>query len=214
MGELITKTMPLRDLKNPAVGQQPAAMSQFVNTQQDSGGVHTNSGIPNNAAFLMTMGGTNPVTQTVVQYGIGWEKSEKVWYRSNTTYFMTTTNFAQAAAATMSAAKDVGLTQNEQNIIDCAWKAVGVVDGTCQTLTDPNPPPPPPVTAPDAGTASPKSSAAPQPETEDPTPRRTLTPQGNAGCSVTHETSGSGAALAGLLGWVAAVVLRRRRRSN
>jgi MYXO-CTERM domain-containing protein len=130
-------------------------------------------------------------------------------------YFMTTTNFAQAATAIMSAAKDIGLTQNEQNIVDCAWKAVGVVQGTCETLTDPVAPTPPPVaTTADAGAPAPATSAAPEPETPTSTPRRILTPQANAGCSVAHDASGSGAAMAGLLGWVAALALRRRRRSR
>jgi thermolysin len=93
----------------------------------------------NNAAFLMTMGGANPVSKTKVAFGIGWEKSEALWYRANTKYFMTTTNFAQAAQGIMQAAKDIALTENEQNIVDCAWKATGVVQGTCAALTDPNP---------------------------------------------------------------------------
>ena len=66
----------------------------------------------------MTMSGTNPVSQTKVPFGIGWEKSEKLWYRSNTKYFLASTNFAQAAVASMQAAKDIGLTENEQNIVD------------------------------------------------------------------------------------------------
>jgi thermolysin len=138
MGESIAKGAGLiRDFKNPAAGRQPANMSAYVNTQQDNGGVHINSGIPNNAMFLMTVGGTNPVSKTQVAFGIGWEKSEKVWYRTNTKYLLQTSTFAQAAQATMQAAKDLQLTDNEQNIIDCAWKATGVVQGTCATITNP-----------------------------------------------------------------------------
>ena len=140
MGERIALgSTGIRDFKTPANGDQPGNMSVFVNTQQDNGGVHINSGIVNNAAFLMTMGGTNPVSKTNVAFGIGWEKSEQLWYRANTKYFMTTTNFAQAAQGVMQAAKDIALTENEQNIVDCAWKATGVVQGTCATITDPNP---------------------------------------------------------------------------
>jgi thermolysin len=138
MGERIALgSQGMRDFKTPSNGDQPGNMSVFVNTQQDNGGVHINSGIVNNAAYLMTMGGTNPISKTQVAFGIGWEKSEQLWYRANTHYFMTTTNFAQAAQGVMQAAKDVALTENETNIVDCAWKATGVVQGTCSTITDP-----------------------------------------------------------------------------
>jgi uncharacterized protein (TIGR03382 family) len=140
MGETITLSgIPLRDMSKPGSVEdpQPAHMNEFVQTQQDAGGVHINSGIINNAAFLMTVGGTNPVSKVEVKYGIGWEKSEKLWYQANTKYFMSTTNFAQAAASLQSAGKDVGLTTNELAIVDCAFKATGVVQGTCATLVNP-----------------------------------------------------------------------------
>lgn len=144
MGEAITiglQASVMRDFKNPATGQQPAHMTNYRNTQQDNGGVHINSGIINNAAFLMTAGGTNPVSKTEVKFGIGWEKSEKLWYRASTQYFTQSTNFAQAAQGVMQAAKDIQLTQNEQNIVECAWKAVGIGTGACAAITDPNPAP-------------------------------------------------------------------------
>jgi thermolysin len=195
-------------------------MAQYVNTQQDEGGVHTNSGIPNNAAYLMTMGGTNPSTKTVVKYGIGWEKSEQLWYRANTKYFLSTTNFAQAAQATMSAAKDIALTENEQNIVDCAWKATGVVQGACSPLTDPKSVPVP--GAPSDGTPG---DTTPGPGTDDtgaaddstePAPttpkRRTLAPQQSSGCSVGGQGSSDFGPLAGLLAAVFGLALSRRKR--
>ncbi len=213
----------LRDFKNPATGQQPSAMSQYVNTQQDEGGVHTNSGIPNNAAYLMTMGGTNPATKTVVKFGLGWEKSEKLWYRANTKYFMSTTNFAQAAQATMSAAKDIALTANEQNIVDCAWKATGVVQGACAPLTDPTVPTIPsaptgeepagtPTTDPSTGEDTTDPSAG---ETETPAPakkKRTLQPQQSSGCNVSSTGNADAGPLAGLLAVVMGLALARRKR--
>lgn len=157
MGEAITKGLQagvMRDFKNPASGQQPAHMTNYRNTQQDNGGVHINSGIINNAAFLMTAGGKNPVSNVEVKFGIGWDKSEKLWYRASTEYFTQSTNFAQAAQAVMQAAKDIQLTQNEQNIVECAWKAVGIGAGACAAIVDPNPPPPPPKATPGSGTDS------------------------------------------------------------
>lgn len=41
----------LRSLSNPTQYGQPAHMSNYVNTTSDNGGVHTNSGIPNKAAY-------------------------------------------------------------------------------------------------------------------------------------------------------------------
>ena len=140
LGESVVKSGgPLRDMKSPgSVSQaQPAHMSRFVNTQQDNGGVHINSGIINNAAYLMTVGGVNPVSKVEVAFGIGWEKSEKLWYRANTKYFISTTNFGQAAQGVLQAAKDIGLTENETNIVECAFKATGVAQGKCATLVDP-----------------------------------------------------------------------------
>src|SRR5439155_7331358 len=93
--------------------------------------------------YLMTMGGTNPTSGKGPQFGIGWDKSEKVWYRVNANYLQSSSNFAAAAAATMQAAIDLKLTQNEQNIIDCAWKSTGVVQGTCATISNPQSTTPP-----------------------------------------------------------------------
>jgi Zn-dependent metalloprotease len=49
--ELDDSGVPLRDLSNPARCGQPAHMDDFRVTTSDNGGVHTNSGIHNKAAF-------------------------------------------------------------------------------------------------------------------------------------------------------------------
>ena len=236
MGEAISKGLQagtMRDFKNPATGNQPAHMSNFRNTQQDNGGVHINSGIINNAAFLMTAGGKNPVSNVEVKFGIGWEKSEKLWYRVSTEYFTQSTNFAQAAQAVMQAAKDIQLTQNEQNIVECAWKAVGIGSGVCAQIVDPNPVPqntPAPTTpTPDTDTGSapaptegsseaPSTGSTSDDETEDKPatskPRRTFggSYDSNGGCS-TGSAGGSGG-LAPLAVLLAAVAISRRRRQS
>jgi thermolysin len=228
MGESIAKTATgLRDFKAPANGQQPANMSAYVNTQQDNGGVHINSGIPNNAAFLMTMGGTNPTSGTAVKFGIGWEKSEKLWYRANTKYFLSTTNFAQAAQGVMQAAKDLALTDNELNIVDCAWKATGVVQGTCGAIVDPKATPVP--TAPGTGTGTttgtdPGTTTGDAPATtaDEPTTstgttttpkkkRTTLNSVDSSGCNVSSGSTDFGP-LAGLLAAVFGLAASRRRK--
>ena len=135
-GSLLQSAGAMRDMITPKNGfdPQPGHMTEFVRTTQDTGGVHINSGIPNKAASLMTVGGTG-TTGVVVAKGIGWDKAEKVWYRANTMYLTETSDFAAAAQATAKAGTDLALTQEEMNIIDCAWKAVGVVEGACAKIT-------------------------------------------------------------------------------
>jgi thermolysin len=141
MGETISADgRTMRDMKTPSRGQQPAHMNQFVRTTQNNGGVHINSGIPNNAAYLMTVGGTNPVSNVQVPVGLGWEKTAQLWYRANSTYFSTNTDFAGAARGTQSAAQDLQFTDNEKAIVECAWIAVGVVTGTCKPISATPPP--------------------------------------------------------------------------
>jgi Zn-dependent metalloprotease len=49
---------------------QPADMAHYVHTAQDNGGVHTNSGIPNRAFFLVA----------TALGGNAWEKAGQIWY--------------------------------------------------------------------------------------------------------------------------------------
>jgi hypothetical protein len=62
----------VRDLSDPTKAPffDPDRMSEFVVTTADKGGVHTNAGIPNKAAFLLSEGGTHPDTGWTVT-GIG-----------------------------------------------------------------------------------------------------------------------------------------------
>ncbi|HCU7777653.1 TPA: zinc metalloproteinase aureolysin, partial [Staphylococcus aureus] len=61
----------LRSMSNPEQFGQPAHMKDYVFTEKDNGGVHTNSGIPNKAAY------------NVIQ-AIGKSKSEQIYYRALT----------------------------------------------------------------------------------------------------------------------------------
>lgn len=145
IGESVARAagVGIRDLRNPAAHYQVAHESRYVVTQLDNGGVHINSGIPANAGYLMTVGGTNAVSRIRVPLGIGWERAEKLWYRASTLYFLSTTDFAEAASATLKAAEDLGYSQQERDVIACAWKAVGVMPGPCAVPSDPPPPPAP-----------------------------------------------------------------------
>ena len=226
-GEAIAKTNEapwVRDFKTPSRGGQPDHLTKFVQTQQDNGGVHTNSGIPNNAAYLMTMGGKNPTSGKGPSFGIGYAKSEKIWYRANTTYLRSTSDFSAAAQATMQSAKDLALTPNEQNIVDCAWKATGVVQGECATIVDPKSTTPgddgdPTTSADQDGTGPGPSSGSDEGEgdsTKSPkrkTPSTSAAPAaaGSTGCNVAAGQADHGP-LAGLL--LALVGLARKRRQR
>lgn len=83
----------IRDMESPTLYGQPDSTSNaywdYDVNYYDNGGVHTNSGVANKAAFLISDGGTlNAVTVT----GIGQAKSIQLWYRvmlsitSGTTY--------------------------------------------------------------------------------------------------------------------------------
>ena len=131
----------LRDMADPSsvpLAAQPDNMTKYNATTEDNGGVHINSGIPNNAAYLMTMGGTNKTSKIVVSNGIGWEKAEQLWYRAATEYLGATSDFKAAAQATLTAAADLGYPETTKAAVECAWIAVGVITtpAACRTVTD------------------------------------------------------------------------------
>lgn len=104
----------LRSLADPTLYDQPDNLSNYVNTSSDNGGVHTNSGIPNKAAYL-------------VAKSIGNEKTAKIYYRALTEYMSSTTNFSGAKDALAQATTDLyGSNSNEVNSIDSAFAAVGI----------------------------------------------------------------------------------------
>ena len=73
----------IRDMSNPPAFNDPDRMGSSLYaadaTGSDSGGVHTNSGVANKAAFLLTDGATfNGRTVS----GIGITKASKIWYQA------------------------------------------------------------------------------------------------------------------------------------
>lgn len=100
----------IRDMENPGAYGQPATASQYVCTSSDEGGVHTNSGIP------------NKVYANLVDT-LGRSQAEQVRYRAQTTYLTPQSGFADARAAFVSAAGDVGASTTS---VANAWQAQGV----------------------------------------------------------------------------------------
>jgi Zn-dependent metalloprotease len=100
----------IRDMRNPGAYGQPATASQYVCTGSDNGGVHTNSGIPNKVYADMVD-------------TIGRSAAAQVRYRAQTTYLTPQSSFADARAAFVSAAADVGA---DSAAVANAWQAQGV----------------------------------------------------------------------------------------
>lgn len=114
----------LRSMSDPTKYGDPDHYSKRYTGTSDNGGVHTNSGIINKAAYLLSQGGTHfGVTVT----GVGTDKMGAIFYRANTTYFTSSTNFSQARAGLVQAATDLyGATSAEVTAVNKAFDAVGV----------------------------------------------------------------------------------------
>jgi MYXO-CTERM domain-containing protein len=206
---------------------QPAHMTEFIQTTEDNGGCHDNDGIPNHAAYLATMGGTNSVSKIKVAGGIGWDKLAQVWYRANTQYLQPNSTFADMAKATLQSAADLKLSEADTDTIDCAWKAVGVTQGDCKVAPQSTTPTTDPTTPGDSSSSKAKSGSDDSSSGDDDddstssssskkkSSAKTAATKGSApaaaGCNTTGNTGAPTSALFGLLG--VALLLGRRRRS-
>jgi Zn-dependent metalloprotease len=122
----------LRSLKAPGTAYdddvlgkdpQPATMAGYVQTTEDNGGVHINSGIPNHAFYLAA---------TAIG-GKAWETAGLVWYKTITAGTVPhDADFAVFAKATLQTARsEYGEQSKEVAAIRAAWTEVGVLsDGT------------------------------------------------------------------------------------
>ncbi|WP_294748084.1 M4 family metallopeptidase [uncultured Exiguobacterium sp.] len=114
----------LRSMSNPAAYGDPDHYSKRYTGTQDNGGVHTNSGIVNKAAYLLGNGGTHTgVTVT----GVGVPKLGAIYYRALTVYLTPNSNFSSLRAAVVQSAKDLyGSTSAEATAAAKSFDAVGV----------------------------------------------------------------------------------------
>jgi Zn-dependent metalloprotease len=105
---------------DPVLGNdpQPDHMSQYVNTYDDNGGVHLNSGIPNRAFYLAAYG----------LDGYAWEKAGRIWYETlRDAGLRPNTGFKRFAKLTVSTAGRLyGQGSVEQEIVADAWATVGL----------------------------------------------------------------------------------------
>ena len=123
------KARALRDMANPGtayddprLGKDPQVgdMADYVDTTDDNGGVHTNSGIPNRAFQLAA---------TAIG-GDTWDGAGRVWYAALTGGQVgADTDFAGFAEATVAAAGD------HADAVRQAWTTVGVTPGASAATT-------------------------------------------------------------------------------
>jgi Zn-dependent metalloprotease len=122
------KGMALRSMKapgtaydDPAIGKdpQPATMAGYVDTTDDNGGVHVNSGIPNHAFYLAA---------TAIG-GDAWDGAGHVWYDVLTGGALPSdADFATFAHATVTAARSrFGDDSSQAQAVLQAWQQVGVL---------------------------------------------------------------------------------------
>jgi Zn-dependent metalloprotease len=117
----------LRDMANPGTAYndprlgkdpQPGHMKDYVETQDDNGGVHINSGIPNRAFVLAAkaIGGRS------------WGVAGKIWYVTLTERLTASSDFVKCAQETVSVARDLHPTDPSiAASVAQAWIDVGVL---------------------------------------------------------------------------------------
>jgi Zn-dependent metalloprotease len=116
---------------DPVLGKdpQPADMSGYVDTTDDSGGVHINSGIPNRAFYLTA----------VALGGHAWHQAGKIWYAAMTDSALPAdSDFATFASMTADHATSLFGATERQAVVD-AWATVGVTVAAQGAGGDPPP---------------------------------------------------------------------------
>jgi Zn-dependent metalloprotease len=116
----------LRSLKAPGTAYdddvlgkdpQPAHMDGYVETDDDNGGVHLNSGIPNHAFYL--------VAEALA--GNAWDRAGQIWYDTLSRPLSSRATFVEFASATVAAAvARYGESSAEAVAVRSGWAGVGV----------------------------------------------------------------------------------------
>jgi len=104
---------------DPTLGKdpQPADMQHYVDTDQDNGGVHINSGIPNRAFFLAAD----------AFGGYAWDKAGPIWYATlRDPVLQPSATFRDFAQVTITNAGKLFGAQGTE-VVTNAWHTVGVL---------------------------------------------------------------------------------------
>ncbi len=137
-----------RNMADPMEDGDADHYSERYTGTEDNGGVHSNSGIPNHAYYLLVNGGQNAGCDTIDSGGhthtadcdvmvtsIGVEKAQQIFYKAFTSLNPTAT-MGNADAATEAAAQ--ALYPNDTATLSstsAAWQAVGVYAGAAPAPT-------------------------------------------------------------------------------
>ena len=127
----------VRNMKNPPQFNHPDRVNSehysCVAGSIDYGGVHTNNGVGNKAAYLLTDGDT---FNGIIVEGIGFEKTAKIFYEVNTQLLTPTSDYTDLAAAMKTACSTLtgqhGITNDDCLQVDNAILAVEMETPVCQ----------------------------------------------------------------------------------
>jgi Zn-dependent metalloprotease len=129
IAEDVVRPGGLRSMADPLAYGDPDHYSLRYTGSEDNGGVHTNSGIANNAFYLAIEGGSNRTSGLRVT-GVGpasRAEIENVFYRAFTESLPSDATFAVARQATIQSARDLyGANGAVERAVTEAWTAVGV----------------------------------------------------------------------------------------
>jgi len=129
IGEDVVTPGGLRSMANPLAFGDRDHYSGLYRGSADRGGVHTNSGIGNQAFYLAIKGGTNRTSGMRVT-GVGAanrEQIEKVFYHAFVYRLTRRATFHTARLATIQSARDLyGSDSAAVRVVTDAWTAVGV----------------------------------------------------------------------------------------
>jgi Zn-dependent metalloprotease len=115
MGEdCLIRGTAFRSVSNPSAYGDPENMNDYYYTTDDNGGVHTNSGIPNKAAF----NAYNNLNRDFNKLGA-------IYYRALTVYLSQSSDFSAARSALVQSATDL-YGSAEAAAIRSAFDAVGI----------------------------------------------------------------------------------------
>jgi len=117
----------IRDMWNPTCYDDPGKVSdvEYKCSTDDSGGVHSNSGVPNHAYALLVDGGEyNGVTVP----GIGLDKAANLWWRTQVGYLTPTSDFVDFADGLSAACQE--MTGREVFSLETEGETPGTAAGT------------------------------------------------------------------------------------
>ena len=116
---------PAADGNAGHVDEIPGILARLSQSNDDQGGVHSLSGIPNLVWYLSTVGGTNPKTGKPIDgQPLGWERSRDLWWTLNRFELKRFSSFREAAQKSLQIARMRGWSRQS---LGCAWQGVGVL---------------------------------------------------------------------------------------